>query len=128
MLLRVSGRGKSFKAYAIQREEPLGSPRTANRILIRRSRNQTGKSVNTRDFPFSGEDAAVVSSLRFVAQTFSQLQDDRHAADYNLTKDLELEEALKQVKSAEDIFNTWQSIRGMQIAQAYLVSQLVKRI
>jgi hypothetical protein len=88
----------------------------------------SNRILNTKDFPFSGEDAAIVSSLRFVARTFSQLQDDRHFADYNLTKDLEPEEALTQVKSAEDIFNTGQSIRGVQIAQAYLVSLLVKRI
>jgi len=87
----------------------------------------SNRVLSTKDFPFAGEDAAVVSSLRFVAQTFSQLQEDRHFADYNLTKDLDPAEALAQVKSAEEIFKTWPSIRGQQIAQAYLVSLLVKR-
>jgi hypothetical protein len=32
---------------------------------------------DTKKFPFAGEDATVVDSLRFVAQTFSQLQEDR---------------------------------------------------
>jgi hypothetical protein len=82
---------------------------------------------NTKKFPFAGEDATVVTGLRFVAQTFSQLQEARHFADYNLTKDLDPAEALAQVKSAEEIFNTWPSIRAQQIAQAYLVSLLVKR-
>jgi hypothetical protein len=62
-----------------------------------------------------------------VAQVFSQLQEDRHFADYNLTKDLDPVEALTQVKSTEKIFNPWPAIRGEQIAQAYLVSLLVKR-
>lgn len=88
----------------------------------------SNRILNTKDFPFTGEDPTVVSNLRFVAGTFSQLQDDRHFADYNLTKDLDPVEALTQVKSAEEIFNTWPSIRGEQIAQAYLVSLLVKRI
>jgi hypothetical protein len=66
-------------------------------------------------------------TFRFIARTFNQLQEDRHFADYNLTKDLGPAEALAQVTSAEEIFNTWPSIRGQQIAQAYLVSLLVKR-
>ena len=46
-----------------------------------------------------------MGSLRFVALTFTQLQEDRHFADYNLTKDLDPTDALNQVKSAEKIFN-----------------------
>jgi hypothetical protein len=87
----------------------------------------SNRILSTKDFPFTGEDAAAVSSLRFVARTFSQLQEDRHFADYNLTKNLDPAEALAQVKSAEEIFRTWPSIREEQIAQAYLVSLLVKR-
>lgn len=84
--------------------------------------------LDTKKFPFAGEDATVVKTLRFVARTFNQLQENRHFADYNLTKDLDPTEALTQVKSAEEIFNTWPSIREQQIAQAYLVSLLVKRV
>jgi hypothetical protein len=88
----------------------------------------SNRILNTKEFPFVGEDTAVVANLRSVAQTFSQLQEDRHFADYNLTKDLDRVEALTQVKSAEKIFNTWPTIRTEQIAQAYLVSLLVKRV
>src|SRR5258708_32519171 len=88
----------------------------------------SNRILKTGDFPFTGEDPAVVSQLRFVAQTFSQLQDNRHFADYNLTMDLDPAEALTQVKSAEEIFHTWPSIRGERIAQAYLVSLLVRRV
>jgi hypothetical protein len=88
----------------------------------------SNRILNTKEFPFTGEDPAVVSNLRFVAQSFSQLHEDRHSADYNLIKDLNPVDAVKQVKSAEEIFNTWPSIRGEQIAQAYLVSLLVKRV
>ena len=54
----------------------------------------------------------VVASLRFVALTFTQLQEDRHFADYNLTEDLDPADALNQVKSAEKIFTTWPSVRS----------------
>ena len=88
----------------------------------------SNRILNPKDFPYTGEDPTVVTNLRFVAQAFSQLQEDRHFADYNLTKDLDPVEALTQVKSAEKIFNTWPTIRGEQISQAYLVSLLVKRV
>ena len=88
----------------------------------------SNRILNLRDFPYVGEDLTVVSKLRSVAQTFSQLQEDRHFADYNLTKDLDPVEALTQVKSAEKIFGTWPAIRTERIAQAYLVSLLVKRL
>ncbi len=89
-------------------------------------RAASNRLSNTRDFPFTGEDLQVVASLRFVALTFTQLQEDRHFADYNLTEDLDPADALNQVKSAEKIFNTWSSIRGEQIAQQYLVSLVVR--
>jgi len=89
-------------------------------------RTASNSILNTRDFPFIGEDLRAVTDLRLVARTFSQLQEDRHFADYNLTKDLDPTDALNQVKSAEKIFNTWPSIRNEQITQAYLVSLVVK--
>ena len=87
----------------------------------------SNRILNSRDFPYLGEDPIVVSKLKFVAQTFSQLQDDRHFADYNLTKDLDPREALRQVELAKKIFDDWPTIRTEQIAQAFLVSLLVKR-
>jgi hypothetical protein len=72
----------------------------------------SNRILNDKDFPFAGEDPNVVANLRFVARAFSQLQEDRHFADYNLTKDLDPVDALKQVKSAQEIFNTWPSMRG----------------
>jgi hypothetical protein len=66
----------------------------------------SNRIVDKNKFPFAGENAAVVNSLRFVGQTFSALQEAREFADYNLTEDLGPGEAFKQVKSAEEIFNT----------------------
>jgi hypothetical protein len=89
-------------------------------------RAASNRVASTRDFPFAGEDPKVVASVWFVALTFNQLQEDRQNAEYNLTKDLDPSDALAQVKSAEMIFNRWQAIRNEQIAQAYLVSLVVK--
>jgi len=63
--------------------------------------------------------------LKAVAKTFAQLQEKRHTADYDNTTFWTRTEALTQVKSAEQAFNTWKRIRNEQIAQAFLVSLVV---
>ncbi len=82
--------------------------------------------ANSDTFPFGGENHTTVTALRFFSLTFTQLQEQRHFADYNPAKDLAHTDALTQVKSAEEVFTMWQSIRNEQIAQAYLVSLIVK--
>lgn len=82
--------------------------------------------ANPATSPFAGENPATVAALRFVGLTFAQLQEQRHFADYNLTKDLPYTEALAQVESAQKVFTAWQSIHNEDIAQAYLVSLVVK--
>ena len=82
---------------------------------------------DTRQFPFTGENPGIVADLKAVAKTFAQLQEKRHTADYDNTTFWTKTEALAQVKSAEQAFATWKPIRNEQIAQAYLVSLVVKK-
>lgn len=82
---------------------------------------------DTRQFPFPGEEPGVVAALKTVAKTFAQLQEKRHIADYDNTTFWTRTEALAQVKSAEQAFATWKPIRNEQVAQAYLVSLVVKK-
>jgi hypothetical protein len=82
---------------------------------------------DTRQFPFTGEDPRVIAALKAVAKTFAQLQEKRHTADYDNTTFWTRTEALAQIKSAEQAFSTWKPIRDEQIAQAYLVSLVVKK-
>ncbi len=89
---------------------------------------QASKTVaNAQQSPYTNEDPQVVADLRFVADTFVQLQEQRHFADYNLTRDLEKMDAMAQVKSAEKVFHLWPSVRAHQIAQEYLVALVVRR-
>ena len=97
--------------------------RAFNYGLMRAASNRI---LNVEAFPFRGEDPELVEDLRFVAKTFTELQEARHIADYNLTHELHPIDALNQVRLAETIFQTWGSIRESHIAQAYLVSLLVK--
>ena len=86
----------------------------------------SNRVLNTDTFPFAGEEPVVVTKLRIVAKAFVQLQDKRLTADYDNTTFWTRIEALTQVKSAEQAFAEWKLIRKEQIAQAYLVSFLVK--
>ena len=82
---------------------------------------------DSRQFPFAGEDPRVVASLKAVAKSFAELQEKRHTADYDNTTFWTRTQALVHIKSAEQAFRTWKSIRNEQIAQAYLVSLVVKK-
>jgi len=82
---------------------------------------------DSRQFPFIGEDPRVVAALKVVAKTFAQLQEQRHIADYDNTTFWTRTEALARVKSAEQAFALWKPIRNEEIAQAYLVSLVVKK-
>jgi len=102
------------------------------RLSLGRAFNHTpmkeasNRVLNTNTFPFVGEDPMMVAKLRTVAKAFVQLQDKRHIADYDNTTFWTRIESLEQVKSAEKAFAEWKLIRNEQIAQAYLVSFLVK--
>lgn len=78
-------------------------------------------------FPFDDEDPQVVANLRAVAKTFSRLQDKRHIADYDNATFWTRTEALELVDSAERAIQVWRLIRKERIAQAYLLSMIVKK-
>ena len=90
-------------------------------------KTSSNRIMDIREFPYANETPSVVSDLRYIAQNFSQLQEDRHFADYNLTKPLDPSDALRQVKVAEKIFETWPIVHTEQIAQEYLTLLLVKK-
>jgi hypothetical protein len=49
-------------------------------------RTTSNRVLDSREFPYANEDPKLVASLKEIAQGFSQLQQDRHFADYNLTQ------------------------------------------
>src|SRR6266481_9099474 len=69
-------------------------------------KSTSNRILNGGEFPYTNENPQVVKELRDIAQGCSQLQEDRHVADYNLTKPLDPVDALRQVKAAEKIFLT----------------------
>lgn len=73
------------------------------------------------------QEPPIVAALKFVANTFAELQEKRHMADYDNATFWTKTEALRLVKLAERAFREWASIRDEQIAQSYLLSLLVRK-
>lgn len=67
----------------------------------------------------------VPSELRDFADAFSDLQEARHRADYDVGRDVSRDEAKEDVKRAEDAFADWIKIQGDPAARAFLLSALV---
>lgn len=106
---RPAARGKLARAF-----DHRSMKRASNRLL------------DPHLFPFNGEPSTTVETLRSIAKTFTQLQEKRHIADDDNTTEWTRIEALAEVKLAEQAFVKWKRIRNEPIAQAYLVSLLVK--
>lgn len=90
-------------------------------------KSASNRLQDTRQFPFTGEDPKTVSHLRYVAKTFAQLQEQRHTADYDNAKSWTKTDALSQVVSVQQAFRAWKKVCNERIAQAYLISLLVKK-
>jgi hypothetical protein len=66
------------------------------------------------------------TTLRIVAQTFVDLQQERHDADYNLARAFTRATALATVARAQTAFASWAQIRGTTDAEAFMLALLVK--
>jgi hypothetical protein len=113
-------------------ETTLNWSRDSSRDSLGRSfdhgpmRRASNRLLDSRLFPFEGEDPEVVKKLRTVAQVFVQLQDKRNIADYHNGKTWTPVESLREVTTAMWAFDLWASIKHENIAQEYLVSLLIK--
>jgi hypothetical protein len=66
------------------------------------------------------------SHLYSVACAFSQLQEKRHTADYDLSRTLSGTDVGLDILLVEDAFISWEIIRNEQIGQDYLFSLLFR--
>lgn len=64
--------------------------------------------------------------LKSVAKAFVDLQQQRHDADYNLTKRFRRSGVLALLSQAEQALDDWETIRDLPAAETFLVSLLVK--
>ena len=66
--------------------------------------------------------APVSAELNSIAKGFKQLQDERHAADYDVSRSFDRFEVLAPVKTAEGIFADWNNEKKSGNAPVFLAS------
>jgi hypothetical protein len=97
--------------------------RMFDHTLMKKVSNRVTDSNQT---PFAGEDPVVVGKLRKLARIFVDLQDKRHVADYDTSRQWTLTHAVDELLAGELAFALWAEIKGQKIAQEYLVSLLIR--
>jgi len=73
----------------------------------------------------SAERKPIFDRLKSIAQTFVDLQEARHDADYNLRKSFTRNEAETFIELAERAFIDWQMIRNDDLSRIYLACFLI---
>lgn len=68
---------------------------------------------------------AMTPELEKVATTLIELQQERHAADYDVSRSPALSNALDMVQAAEDAFASWSLVRPTPAAKPFLLLLLV---
>jgi hypothetical protein len=63
--------------------------------------------------------------LKAVADAFVQLQEARHAADYDVSRTFNRPDADALLLTAKNAFAAWERVRGQQIATVFLVNLLL---
>lgn len=81
----------------------------------------------TNDKNFVTPNAANVRHLKRLANIFMQLQQQRHAADYDNSKPWGRTEVLTHIDMAQEAFDSWAAIRADEIAEDFLLQLLIER-
>jgi uncharacterized protein (UPF0332 family) len=64
----------------------------------------------------------VSQGLALIGGRFKRLQDERHAADYDVSKKFDPADALTQVQEAEEVFKDWAVEKSSSNARVFLAS------
>jgi len=100
----------------------LAHARMAN-VCITKSKD-LNKYFSTRPNP--GRDLDLLKHLYLVTNTFVEMQEHRHNADYNGEIEWSRTDVLDKIESVEDAFYSWDQIRDQHEAQNFLVTLLLK--
>ena len=101
---------------------PAQRSRVARQFDHKRMKDTSSEVVRRGNAPAS----TVRSGLIVVANTFVQLQQSRHVADYDLGVVLTPEEAALDILLAEESFEIWNEIKQESISQDYLLALLFR--
>jgi hypothetical protein len=68
---------------------------------------------------------SIPPELSRVAQTFADLQEERHRADYSMTTRLTRQQTVVQVRRVHRAFQEWKSIRATSEARVFMAALLL---
>lgn len=95
--------------------------------MVSASNAQRGKCnvyINSNPPPAAGADLDCMRHLQTVSLAFSQAQEQRHSADYDVSKTWTRVEAMAIIDQVDAAFKSWSAIRDHKFAQEYLLSLL----
>jgi uncharacterized protein (UPF0332 family) len=107
---------------------PSGLRQRTQRALSHNSMYKAAESfsqsgVRPRNLPADIDLQGPVSTeLTSIAKGFKQLQDERHAADYDVSQSFDRIKVLALVQTAEDIFSDWSREKSSGNAPVFLAS------
>ncbi|WP_312309265.1 hypothetical protein [Stenotrophomonas indicatrix] len=107
--------------------QPAGMAKVVQRALTHGDMKNAAKGIvlNPPARPYLmllGAAGPVPADLAYVARTFVTLQEQRHSADYDVSKTFLKSQVLTQVKDVEDAFNRWAAVRMSPHANALLMA------
>jgi len=88
-------------------------------------RNELNEYFKTRPAP--DHDLDVLKHLHAIANTFEQMQEHRHTADYNGAREWSRTDVLQKIESVRAAFQSWREIRDEHEAQNFLVTLLLQK-
>jgi hypothetical protein len=91
--------------------------------MYRAAESFSQSGIRPRNLPADIDLSGPISAeLTSIAKGFKQLQDERHAADYEVSRSFDRIEVLALVKIAEDVFADWGREKGSGNAPVFLAS------
>lgn len=114
----VRGNDRAGLRYAVTRAFDHGEMKSAA---------NTFRGGNLPSVMSAAVAAPLPSELRRLCETFIELQQARHEADYDLTRVLTRNEALDLVTKAQQAFTDWQAVAGSEAGDAFLIALLLRK-
>ncbi|WP_188252567.1 hypothetical protein [Stenotrophomonas maltophilia] len=107
--------------------QPAGMAKVVQRALTHADMKSAAKGIVQNPLPrvyalLLGASGPVPAGLADVARTFVTLQEQRHAADYDVSRTFLKSWVLSQVKDVEDAFQKWAIVRQTPHANAMLMA------
>jgi uncharacterized protein (UPF0332 family) len=118
---------EATRHWNLAHQRPMLSRLFAHSKMLDASNKQRGQCKDyfkTTPGPTAGPDFDCMTYLQAISFTFSQVQQHRHEADYDIAKKWTRTEATQIIDQVEAAFQNWKVIRNHKFAQAYLLSLL----